>query len=66
MAGLSRRELQTLELMCKGLSVKEIAERIELSANTVDNHKAHMMRKLDLHKSADVVRLAVREGLVEG
>jgi len=66
MATLSPRERQTLKLLAMGLSVKEIARRLNLAANTVDNHRAHMMQKLGLHKAADAVRLAIREGLVEG
>ena len=63
-ARLSRRETQVLELTAEGYSVDECAGRLGLSPGTVDNFKTRMMKKLDIHKSAGLVRLAVRERLV--
>jgi len=63
-AGLTRRELEVLALLSEGLTVKQCAERLRLAASTVDNHKVRLMRKLNVHKVVDLVRLAVREGLV--
>lgn len=65
-ARLTTRELEVLTYVAQGLSVKECAERMRLARSTVDNHKTRLMRKLDLHKAADLVRFAIREGLVAG
>lgn len=62
---LSRREMEVLIHLARGLTVKECAEHLHLSPNTVDNHKARLMSKLGLHRSTDLVRLAIREKLLE-
>jgi DNA-binding NarL/FixJ family response regulator len=62
---LSRREMEVLIHLARGLTVKECAEHLHLSPNTVDNHKARLMSKLGLHRSTDLVRLAIREKLIE-
>ena len=64
LAGLTRRERQVLILLAKGLSLKEIAGRLELSPRTVDSHRSSLMKKLDIHKATYLVRLALREGLI--
>jgi len=62
---LSKRETEILTLLAEGFSVRNCAAILGLSASTVDNHKSSMMKKLMVHKSADLVRLAVRNGLVD-
>lgn len=62
---LSQRECEVLVLLAGGLSVKECAGRLGLAANTIDNHKARMMKKLGVRKVVDLVRLAIRGGLIE-
>jgi two-component system response regulator NreC len=61
---LTRRELQVLTHLAEGLKVREIATVLEISPNTVENHKAHLMRKLGLHKNVELARFAMRHGLV--
>lgn len=61
---LSNREREVLIQLAKGLSAKQAAAALGICAKTVDNHAQRFMRKLDLHSRADVVRFAVREGLV--
>ena len=63
---LTVRELQVLEQLARGRSVKQAAAKLGIAANTVDNHKARLMRKLGVHKAADLIRLALREGLLGG
>jgi len=63
-ASLSRRESQVLSLLSDGLTVRECAERLRLSPSTVDNHRWRMMMKLRIHKLPKLIRLAIREGLV--
>ncbi len=62
---LSSRERQSLQLLAEGLSSKEIAQLMAVSVRTVESYRARLMEKLGLHKSAQLVRFAVREGLVE-
>jgi len=61
---LTPRELEVLQLICDGLSNKEIAEKLELSANTVAVHRANIMNTLGVHKTAELVVYALQNGLV--
>ena len=63
-AGLTPRELQILQLICDGKSNKEIAVQLDLSANTVAVHRANIMDALGIHKTAELVMYAIRNGLV--
>jgi DNA-binding NarL/FixJ family response regulator len=62
--GLTKRELEILQMIVDGKSNKEIAVRLELSANTVAVHRANMMEALGLHKTAELVVYAIQHGLV--
>jgi len=62
--GLTRRELEILQLIVDGHSNKEIATRLKLSANTVAVHRANIMEALGIHKTAELVVYAIRNGLV--
>ena len=61
---LTPRELEVLQLICDGLSNKEIAARLGLSANTVAVHRAHIMNALGVHKTAELVMYALQHGLI--
>ncbi len=61
--GLRPRELEVLQLICQGLSNRAIAERLGLSVNTVSVHRANIMSRLGVHKTADLVVYAMRNGL---
>ena len=63
-AGLTARELEILQLIAIGKSNKEIASDLDLSANTVAVHRANIMNALGLHKTAELVVYAIRNGLV--
>jgi len=63
-AGLTVRELEILQLIVGGLSNKEIASHLNLSANTVAVHRANIMDALGIHKTAELVVYAIRNGLV--
>lgn len=63
-AGLTPRELEILQLIAIGKSNKEIASDLELSVNTVAVHRANIMNALGLHKTAELVVYAIRNGLV--
>jgi DNA-binding NarL/FixJ family response regulator len=62
---LTGREIEVLKLVAKGLSTKEIAAQFDISARTVETHRASIMRKLELHSVALLTRFALREGLIE-
>ena len=62
--GLTIRELEVLQLIVAGLSNKEIASQLNLSANTVAVHRANIMDALGIHKTAELVVYAIRNGLV--
>jgi len=63
-SGLTRREVEILQLICDGKSNKEIAVQLDLSANTVAVHRANIMDALGIHKTAELVVYAIRNGLV--
>jgi DNA-binding NarL/FixJ family response regulator len=65
LAGLTRRERQVLQSIAEGLCSKEIASALHVSERTVESHRAHLMRKLGVHKASALVRIAIREGLVQ-
>jgi len=61
---LTPRELEVLQLICNGLSNKEIAVKLEVSPNTVAVHRANIMNALGVHKTAELVVYALQNGLV--
>ncbi len=61
---LSTREREVLKLIAEGLSAKEIASRLDISAKTVEAHRTSLMRKLNMRKATELVRYALRHGLV--
>jgi DNA-binding NarL/FixJ family response regulator len=63
-SGLTPREMEILQLICDGKSNKEIAVQLDLSANTVAVHRANIMDALGIHKTAELVVYAIRNGLV--
>ncbi len=62
---LSSREREVLQMIAEGKTNKEIATILNLSVYTVDAHRGRIMEKLNLHNSTDLVRFAVRCGLVD-
>jgi len=62
---LTERETEVLRLVAKGLSYKQIAERLGVSHRTVQNHVQNTLGKLQLHNRVELTRYAIRCGLVE-
>jgi two-component system, NarL family, response regulator NreC len=60
---LTSREREIVQLIAEGQTTKEIAVRLGLSIKTVEAHRSHLMRKLDMHETATLVRYAIRRGL---
>jgi DNA-binding NarL/FixJ family response regulator len=63
--GLTAREREVLTLVAEGLSNREIAERLTVSLSTVQTHYAHIVEKLNLHNRAELVKYAIRHGLID-
>jgi DNA-binding NarL/FixJ family response regulator len=61
---LTPRQREVLQLVAEGLTTKEIARRLDLSAKTVDTHRSQLMKQLDIHEVAGLVRYALRTGLI--
>ena len=63
--GLSIRERQVLQLIAEGNSTKDIAAQLGISGKTVESHRSKLMRKLDIHDTAGLVRYAIRRGVTQ-
>jgi DNA-binding NarL/FixJ family response regulator len=61
---LSQREVDIVQLLCEGLSSKEIARRLHISAKTVENHRYNIYRKVEVDSIAGLMRHAIQHGLV--
>ena len=64
-ASLTPREEQVLRLLAEGHSAREVGEKLFISPKTVENHRANIMDKLDLHSTLELIRYAVRLGLID-
>jgi two-component system response regulator NreC len=62
---LSSRERQVLQLVGEGNSTKQIAHQLGISVKTAESHRMRLMRKLDIHEKASLVRYALRHGLIQ-
>lgn len=62
---LSDREREIMFLLVRGLSNQEIAEKLVISPSTVQTHRTHILQKLSLETTIDLVRYAIRHGLIE-
>ncbi|MGE5644675.1 MAG: response regulator [Acidobacteriota bacterium] len=62
---LSSREREVLQMIAEGKTNKDIAAALELSVYTVDAHRGRIMEKLNLHSVGELVRFAVRKGLID-
>lgn len=62
---LSSRERQVLQLVGEGKSTKDIASHLGISVKTAESHRTRLMRKLDIHETASLVRYALRHGLIQ-
>ncbi len=64
-SSLTEREREILKLIAEGYTNNQIAERLVISPKTVDTHRTHIMDKLNLHSRAELVKYALRRGLLE-
>jgi RNA polymerase sigma factor (sigma-70 family) len=61
---LTPREREILQLIAEGHTNPEIAKRLYISKKTVEAHRSHIMEKLDIHDVVDLVKYAIRKGIV--
>jgi two-component system response regulator NreC len=61
---LTDREREVLQLLAEGCSVREIADRLQLSIKTVGVHRTNLMDKLGIHSATDLVKYALRKGII--
>lgn len=62
---LSGRERQVLQLVGEGKSTKDIAVHLGISVKTAESHRSRLMKKLDIHETASLVRYAIRRGFIQ-
>ena len=62
---LSSREVEVLQLIAEGKANKQIAAELGISIKTVEKHRQHLMKKLDLHDTAGLTRYAIAAGIIE-
>lgn len=62
---LTAREQEIMRMLAEGASKGQIAEQLCISVKTVENHRANIMRKLDIHSAMELVRYAARLGLID-
>ena len=62
---LAGRERQILQLIAEGKGNKEIARQLDMSVKTVESHRGNLMKKLDVHETAGLVRHAIKIGLIQ-
>ncbi len=65
LGALSDREREVLQLVAEGKSNKQVAHALDVAVSTVESHRKHIMEKLNLHNTAEMVRFAVRKGIVQ-
>lgn len=63
---LTARQVEVLRQIAEGFTTKQIAMNLKLSPKTVETHRAQMMSRLEIYSIAELVRLALREGLIDG
>ena len=63
--GLTPKEKEVLQLIAEGYSSKQIAKTFNLSLNTIHVHRNNIMKKLGIHKQAELVRYAIKEGIAQ-
>jgi two-component system, NarL family, response regulator NreC len=62
---LTHRERQVLQLLVEGKGTKQVAGLLKISVKTAEFHRGRIMKKLDIHETAGLVRYAIRTGLIE-
>jgi len=61
---LTDREREMLKLVAEGYTAREIADMLVITLRTVETHKTNLMNKLDIHNKADLIKYAIRKGII--
>ncbi|MFH0924972.1 MAG: response regulator transcription factor [bacterium] len=62
---LTEREREILQLIAEGYSSREIASLLKSSIKTIDTHRNNLMKKLDIHRKSELIKYAIREGIIQ-
>lgn len=62
---LTAREREVLQLIAESYNTKEVAQKLNISVKTAENHRTNLMKKLDLHDVAGLTRYAIQQGIIE-
>lgn len=62
---LSKREFQVMTQLARGMTNREIASELEISVKTVDTHRGHVLKKLELRNNSDITRFAIQHGYIQ-
>ena len=62
---LTERECEILRLIASGLTNRQIAAKLFISIKTVETHRSNILQKLDVHTTADLVKYAIKTGLLD-
>ena len=62
---LTEREREILKLIASGMTNRKIADKLSISIKTVETHRARILQKLDFHTTAELVKYAIKTGLLE-
>jgi two-component system response regulator NreC len=63
--GLTEREREVLQLVAEGHSNRQIADLLQISVRTAQNHRAHIMEKLGMHDRGELIKYAIQRGIIE-
>jgi two-component system, NarL family, invasion response regulator UvrY len=63
-SALTRRELQVMEMLARGMTNREIAEQLGISGKTVDTHRGHVLKKLGIRNNSELTSFAVKHGYI--
>lgn len=61
---MTPREMEVLQLLAEGKSMKQIALSLSLSIKTIESHRTRIMQKIDVSNIADLTKYAIREGII--
>jgi DNA-binding NarL/FixJ family response regulator len=61
---LSKREIEIIELFAEGYSYKEVADKLNISCNTVETHKKNIFEKLEINSIVELVKYAIKNGII--
>ncbi len=65
LSALSKRELEVLKLLSEGIPNRDVAKLLHISNRTIDSHRSNIMKKLGAKSNADLVQIALKNGLIE-